>query len=79
MDQEQKEQKESLDQLLKWTKEQMLILDMMEVKLYEMKRIGENVLEHQLSASEKDGLNRELNALKIEFGSLEKQLYPVVY
>lgn len=78
MDQEQKEQKESLEQLLKWTKEQMLILDMMEVKLYEMKRISEKVLERQLSASEKDGLNRELNALKIEFNSLQKQYDPVL-
>ncbi|MGE7603965.1 hypothetical protein ACQKL5_15945 [Peribacillus sp. NPDC097675] len=64
---------------LQWTEEQIRILDEMDVKLHEMKRIAEYALEHKLSAIEIEGLNGELNALKNEFRSLEKQLYPVLH
>ncbi|WP_318615787.1 hypothetical protein [Sporosarcina sp. YIM B06819] len=73
------QQKESLEQQLQWTREQIRILDMMDVNLHEMKRIAEYAVEHTLTAIEGERLNRELHALKEEFSSLEKQLYPVLH
>ena len=78
MNQDQQEHKKSLEQQLQWTKERIQILDEMDVKLHEMKRIAEYALEQHLSALEIERLNGELNVLKGEFSSLEKQLYPVL-
>jgi len=79
MDQYRQEQKKHLELQLQWTKEQVCILDKMNVKLHEMKRIAEYALEHTLSAIEIERLNRELDILKNEFSSLEKQLYPILH
>ncbi|CAM3273704.1 hypothetical protein FITA111629_14030 [Filibacter tadaridae] len=79
MNQDQQEHKKSLEQQLQWTNEQVRILDEMDVKLHEMKRIAEYALEQNLSARETETLNDELNALKSEFSSLEKQYYPVLH
>ncbi|WP_421101404.1 hypothetical protein ACOKXV_15350, partial [Sporosarcina psychrophila] len=78
MDQDQQEQKKHLEQQLQWTKERVCILDEMNVKLHEMKRIAEYAVEHTLSATEIERLNDELDTLKNEFSSLEKQLYPIL-
>lgn len=78
MNQDQQEHKKSLEQQLQWTKERVQILDEMDVKLHEMKRIAEYAVEQNLSSLEIDRLNGELNVLKIEFSSLEKQLNPVL-
>lgn len=79
MDQDQQEQKQHLEQQLQWTKERVCILDEMNVKLHEMKRIAEYAVEHTLSAIEIERLNGELYTLKNEFSSLEKQLYPILH
>ncbi|MET3655812.1 hypothetical protein [Sporosarcina psychrophila] len=79
MDQDQQEQKQHLEQQLQWTKERVCILDEMNVKLHEMKRIAEYAVEHTLSAIEIERLNGELDTLKNEFSSLEKQLYPILH
>ncbi len=79
MDIDQQEQKKYLEQQLQWTKEQVCILDAMNVKLHEMKRIAEYSLEHTLTAIEIERLNGELDILKNEFSSLEKQLYPILH
>lgn len=79
MDQDQQEQKKHLEQQLQWTKERVCILDEMNVKLHEMKRIAEYALEHTLSAIEIERLNGELDTLKNEFSSLERQLYPILH
>lgn len=79
MDQDQQEQKKHLEQQLQWTKERVCILDEMNVKLHEMKRIAEYAVEHTLSAIEIERLNGELDTLKNEFSSLEKQLYPILH
>ena len=79
MDQDQQEQKKHLEQQLQWTKERVCILDEMNVKLHEMKRIAEYAVEHTLSAIEIERLNGELYTLKNEFSSLEKQLYPILH
>ncbi|WP_399628568.1 hypothetical protein [Sporosarcina sp. SG10008] len=79
MDQDQQEQKNHLEQQLQWTKERVCILDEMNVKLHEMKRIAEYAVEHTLSAIEIERLNGELYTLKNEFSSLERQLYPILH
>ena len=77
MNQDQQAQKRDLEQQLEWTKEQVHILDKMDIKLHEMKKIAEYALEHKLSEDEIQRLNGELNVLKSELSSLEKQLYPI--
>jgi hypothetical protein len=79
MDLDQQEQKKFLEQQLQQTKEQVCILEEMNVMLHEMKRIAEYALEHKLSAIEIERLNGELDTLKNEFSSLEKQLYPILH
>lgn len=79
MNYDQQEQKKFLEQQLQWTKERVCILDEMNVKLHEMKRIAEYALEHALSAIEIERLNGELDKLKHEFSTLEKQLYPILH
>ena len=49
------------------------------LSLHEMKRIAEYALAHNLSAIEIERLNGELDTLKIEFSSLERQLYPILH
>lgn len=78
MDQDQEEQRESLEQQLQWTQGQIRILDEMDGKLNEMKRIAQYVVEHTLTEIEVEWLNNELNVLKDEFSSLKKQYYPVL-
>ena len=79
MEKDQKDMKGSLEQQLQWTKEQMRILDKMDVKLHEMKKIAEYALAHSLSVNEVELLNNELNALKGELNSLEKHLAPIFH
>lgn len=79
MGQVQQEQREFLEQQLQWTEEQIRILDEMDGKLREMKKIAEYALEHKLSAIEIERLNGELKVLEGEYSSLEKQLYPVLH
>ena len=79
MDQEQPELNKHLEQQLQWTVEQVRILDEMNVKLHEMKRIAEYALAENLSAVEIERLNGELDTLKNEFSSLERQLYPILH
>lgn len=78
MGQVQQEQRQYLEQQLQWTEEQIRILDEMDVKLHEMKKIAENALEHKLSAIEIERLNGEMKVLEDEYSSLEKMLYPVL-
>lgn len=79
MDQDLLEKKNILEQQLQWTKERIRILDLMDVKLWEMKRIAEHVLSHNLTVIEVENLNKELKVLKGEFSSLEKQLNPILH
>lgn len=79
MGQVQQEQRKLLEQQLQWTEEQIRILDEMDGKLREMKKLAEYALEHKLSAIEIERLNGELKVLEDEYSSLEKQLYPVLH
>lgn len=47
-----------------------------ETALYEMKKIAEYSAENQLNLYERNKLNDEMNQLKDEVASLEKQLVP---
>jgi len=71
MNKERKGYKTFLEQQLEWTKEQIHILDEMEVKLHEMKKIAEYAEENKLSSIEAQDLNVQLVVLKNEYSALE--------
>ena len=75
MDKEEQEYKQFLEQQLKWCKKQDRILEEVEMKLHEMKKIAQYALNHELTAIEIDQLNGQLNELKREVHCLEKQLH----
>ncbi len=79
MDKEAREHKQFLEQQLNWCKKQDRILEEIERKLHEMKKIAQYTLDHELSAIEIEQLNSQLNALKREVHFLEKQLQSVVH
>lgn len=79
MDKDQQEVKKFLEERLQWSKDQVRILDKMNVKLLEMRRIAQYVVDHELAANETDTLNSQLNHLKNQFYALEKQLQSVVH
>lgn len=74
-----KEQKESLQQQLQWTKDQDRILAEIEAKLYEMRAIAEYAANHELTADKVELLNDQLSELKGEIASLEQRLHSVVH
>ena len=67
------------EEQLEWCKEQGRILEEIDVKLHEMKKIAEYALEYELTLVEIDQLNGQLNELKREVHFLEKQLHSVVH
>ncbi|OKL36341.1 hypothetical protein [Domibacillus mangrovi] len=79
MDKNHQDDKKFLEEQLQWCKEQDSILEEVNVKLHEMKKIAEYVLKHELTLAETDELNGQLNKLKREVHSLEKQLYSFVH
>ena len=79
MDKDELEHKKFLEEQLEWCKKQDGILEEIEMKLYEMKRIAEYALEHELTLDEIEELNSQLNELKREVHALEKQLHSVVH
>lgn len=70
---DQKELKEFLEQQLEWTKVQAHILDKIDEKLHQMKRIAVYAAEHDLPEYELDDLNTRINELKQEIHVLERQ------
>ena len=79
MEKDEQEHKQFLEQQIDWWKKQDHILEEIELKLREMKRIAQYALDHELNAIETEQLNAQLNDLKIEVYSLEKQLNSVVH
>ncbi|WP_232454591.1 hypothetical protein [Domibacillus aminovorans] len=57
MDKDQQDHKRFLEQQLERCKEHDRILEEIEVKLYEMKKLAGHVLEHELTSAEADGVN----------------------
>ena len=79
MDKQEQEHKKFLEQQLEWCKKQDRILEEIEMKLYEMKKITQYTLDHELTEIEIEQLNVQLNELKSEVHLLEKQLQTVVH
>ncbi|MFV2046284.1 hypothetical protein ACEWK1_02805 [Metabacillus sp. YM-086] len=79
MDKDQQEIKKILEQQLQWCKEQDRILEEIDSKLHEMKRLAGYALEHDLGSVEVEELNDKLNELKNDVHSLEKKLRAVVH
>lgn len=74
-----KEQKEFLEEQLQWTRDQVLILDEMEVMLKEMKKIAEYVAHNKLSPSEISYSSNQINSLNQEYEELLKSYQPVIH
>lgn len=70
---ESQSEKKMLEQQLQWTKEQIRILDEMDIKLHEMKKIAEYAAKHNLFAAEIEKLNSQMEELKGELSFLESQ------
>ena len=79
MDKDEQDHKKFLEQQLQWCKEQDRILEEIEMKLHEMKKIAQYALDHELTPIEIEQLNGQLNELKSEVHFLEKQLHSVVH
>ena len=79
MEKDDQEQKQFLNEQLQWYKQQDRILEEIEKKLHEMREIAQYVLDHELTASETERLNTQLNELAREVHTLEKQLQSVVH
>ena len=79
MNKDEQEHKKFLEQQLQWCKEQDRILEEIEIKLYEMKRIAEYALHQELNPLEINQLNIQMKELESEVHFLEKQLHIVVH
>ena len=79
MNKQEQENKKFLEQQLEWCKKQDRILEEIEMKLSEMKKITQYTLDHELTEIEIEQLNDQLNELKSEVHLLEKQLQTVVH
>ncbi|MEI2439429.1 hypothetical protein V8V73_02560 [Priestia megaterium] len=79
MGKEEQEHKRFLEQQLEWCKEQDRILEEIEMKLYEMKKVAEYAFNHELTSLETKQLNRQIKELESEVHFLEKQLHSVVH
>jgi len=71
--------KQFLEQQLQWCKKQDRILEEVELKLHEMKKMAQYALDHALTPIGSEQLNSQLNKLKAEAHFLEKQLHSVVH
>ena len=79
MNKDEQDYKKFLEQQLEWCKEQDRILEEIEMKLHEMKKIAKYSLDHELTPLEMDQLNGQLKELESEVHFLERQLYSIVH
>jgi hypothetical protein len=79
LDKEQQELKKFLEKQLQWCKEQDRILEEIDSKLHEIRRIAEYALENEIHSEKTKELNVQLNELKSEVHTLEKQLRFLVH
>ncbi|KEF40312.1 hypothetical protein M670_00338 [Schinkia azotoformans MEV2011] len=79
MNKDELERKKFLEDQLQWCKEQDRILEEIESKLYEMKKIAAYALKHDLSLIEINELNGQLGNLKNQVKILEKRLQSIVH
>lgn len=79
LEKDQQEYKKFLKEQLQWCKKQDHILEEIDTKLHEMKRIAEYALDNELRSEEAEELNAQLNELKNEVHLLEKRLRSVIH
>ncbi|MDR6123770.1 cob(I)alamin adenosyltransferase [Bacillus sp. SLBN-46] len=79
MDKEKQEHQQFLEQQLEWCKKQDHILEEIEMKLHDMKKIAQYALDHELTAQEIEQLNGRMDELNKEVHFLEKQLHSVIH
>lgn len=79
MNKEEQEHKQFLEQQLQWCKKQDRILEEIEMKLHEMKKITQHAFDHKLIPLEIDQLNGQLKELESEVHFLEEQLHSIVH
>lgn len=79
MDENEQEHKKFLEQQLEWCREQDRILEEIETKLHEMKKLAQYAFDYELTPLEIDQLNGQMKELESEVHSLEKQLNSVVH
>ncbi|MCR8926814.1 hypothetical protein NLI92_002164 [Priestia megaterium] len=79
MEKDEQKHKKFLKQQLEWCKEQDRILEEIEMKLHEMKKVAEYAFNHELTLVEIDELNDRLKELESEVLFLEKQLHSFVH
>ncbi|RLQ91017.1 hypothetical protein [Planomicrobium sp. Y74] len=65
--------KEFLESQLRWSKNQISILDDMESKLLEMKKVAEYAAGNELSIEERETSSKRMEILNQEYHILEKQ------
>ncbi|WP_252342977.1 hypothetical protein [Priestia megaterium] len=66
MEKDELEHKKFLEQQLEWCKEQDRILEEIEMKLHEMKKLAEYAFNHELTSLEIDQLNGRLKKMEIK-------------
>ncbi|EWG11500.1 hypothetical protein [Cytobacillus firmus] len=74
MDKDKQERLRFLEEQLLWSMKRARVLDEIEAKLQEMKRIAEYALEGEISYSEGEALNVRLIELKEDVISLKQKL-----
>ena len=74
MNKGEEEMKKFLEEQVEWCKWQDSILEEIENKLHEMKKIAEYARAHELTSIEVIKLNKQLNTMKQEVYFLEQQL-----
>ncbi|WP_231889857.1 hypothetical protein [Oceanobacillus sp. Castelsardo] len=71
--------KNFLEEQIEWCKQQDLILEKIEMRLREMRRLAEYSIKHNLTSIEIEQLNNQLNDLKDEVHVLQKKLQTVTH
>ena len=79
MDKDHEEIKKFLEKQVEWCKWQDSILEEIENKLHEMKKLAEYARAHELTPLEVNRLNEQLNTMKQEVHTLEQQLQSEVH
>ncbi|KZR59871.1 hypothetical protein [Pseudobacillus badius] len=79
VDKDQQEYKRFLENQLQLCLKQDGLLAMLNAKLWEMKKIAEQVLESECTSIELEELNRQFHELQQEAGFLEQQLSLVTH
>ena len=79
MDKDQQVQKRFLKEQVEWCEMQDIVLEKIENKLYQMKKLAEYVRDYEPTSIQVNRLNARLNILKQEVHSLEQQLQSYVH